>query len=224
MMRSRPARALRRARPTAAPSAPAPRASPRARRIGAARLGSRPSARQQLLIERAPIGADAHRLAILQRHLDDGGELRVLLSLKPTLPGLMRYLSSACAQAGGRPAACGRCSENRRSAARRRPTAQPLADMRDGGRRFVAIDGDAHEFGAGARERRDLARGTSTSAVSVLVIDCTTIGAPPPTVTPPTSPRRFMTRRCLHQTDTDPSLNGATVPRAMGLIVASSGS
>src|SRR5262249_17025701 len=27
----------------------------------------------------------------------------------------------------------------------------------------------------------------STSAVSVLVIDCTTIGAPPPTVTPPTS-------------------------------------
>ena len=25
----------------------------------------------------------------------------------------------------------------------------------------------------------------STSAVSVLVIDCTTIGAPPPTVTPP---------------------------------------
>ena len=26
----------------------------------------------------------------------------------------------------------------------------------------------------------------STSAVSVLVIDCTTIGAPPPTVTPPT--------------------------------------
>ncbi len=27
----------------------------------------------------------------------------------------------------------------------------------------------------------------STSAVSVLVIDCTTIGAPPPTMTPPTS-------------------------------------
>ena len=27
----------------------------------------------------------------------------------------------------------------------------------------------------------------STSAVSVLVIDCTTMGAPPPTMTPPTS-------------------------------------
>ena len=27
--------------------------------------------RQQFLIERAPVGADAHRLAVLDRHLDD---------------------------------------------------------------------------------------------------------------------------------------------------------
>ena len=37
---------------------------------------------QQLLVERAPIGADAHRLAVLQRHFDDGAELAVLLLLE----------------------------------------------------------------------------------------------------------------------------------------------
>src|SRR5476649_2365262 len=36
----------------------------------------------------------------------------------------------------------------------------------------------------------------STSAVSVLVIDCTTIGAPPPTVTPPTSTATDLWRSC----------------------------
>ena len=37
---------------------------------------------QQFLIERAPVGADAHRLVVLDRHLDDGGELPVLLVLE----------------------------------------------------------------------------------------------------------------------------------------------
>ena len=57
--------------------------------------------------------------------------------------------------------------------------------MRHGRGRLVAVDGDAHELGAGARERRDLRAVASISAVSVLVIDWTTIGAPPPTMTPP---------------------------------------
>ena len=38
--------------------------------------------RQQLLIERAPVDADAHRLVVLQRQLDDGRELPVLLVLE----------------------------------------------------------------------------------------------------------------------------------------------
>src|SRR6476620_8893623 len=52
------------------------------------------------------------------------------LFLKPTLPGLMRYLSRASAQA--------------------------VADMRNGGRGFLAIDRDAHHFRTGARQRSDL--------------------------------------------------------------------
>ncbi len=67
------------------------------------------------------------------------------------------------------------------------PLEQTIADMRNGGRRFVAVDGDAYELGAGARQRCDLIDGRlRRPAVSVLVIDCTTIGAPPPTMTPPT--------------------------------------
>ncbi len=64
---------------------------------------------------------------------------------------------------------------------------EPVADMRHRGGGLVAIDRDAHELGAGMRQRGDLRAVASMSAVSVLVIDCTTIGAPPPTMTPPTS-------------------------------------
>ena len=37
--------------------------------------------------------------------------------------------------------------------------AQPIADVRHGRRRLVAIDRDAHQLGAGLRQRRDLADG-----------------------------------------------------------------
>jgi hypothetical protein len=56
-------------------------------------------------------------------------------------------------------------------------------DVRHGGRGLVAVDRDAHDLRAGARQRATCATVPSTSAVSVLVIDCTTIGAPPPTAT-----------------------------------------
>ena len=57
--------------------------------------------------------------------------------------------------------------------------------MRYGHRRLLAVHGDAHQFGAGLGKRRDLLDSKSTSAVSVLVMLCTTMGAPPPTVTAP---------------------------------------
>ena len=37
--------------------------------------------------------------------------------------------------------------------------AEPVLDVRHGGRRLVAVDGDAHQLGAGARQRRHLAGG-----------------------------------------------------------------
>ena len=43
---------------------------------------------EQLLVERAPVGADAHRLAVLDRRLDDGAELAVLLLLEADIAGI----------------------------------------------------------------------------------------------------------------------------------------
>jgi hypothetical protein len=57
---------------------------------------------------------------------------------------------------------------------------QPVADVRHGLGGLVAVDRDAHDLGAGTGKLGRLPRGASTSAVSVLVIDCTTMGASPP--------------------------------------------
>ena len=43
---------------------------------------------QQGLVERAPIGADADRLAVPDRHLDDGAELPVFLLLETDIAGV----------------------------------------------------------------------------------------------------------------------------------------
>ena len=66
---------------------------------------------------------------------------------------------------------------------------KPFANVRHGAfAASIGIDGDAHEFRTGAGKFRGLLSSYSiTSAVSVFVIDCTTIGASPPTRTPPIS-------------------------------------
>jgi hypothetical protein len=56
----------------------------------------------------------------------------------------------------------------------------------NGGGRLLAIDGDAHHSDPARDSAATCAMVPSISAVSVLVIDCTTIGAPPPTATLPT--------------------------------------
>ena len=43
---------------------------------------------QQLLVERAPVGADAHRLAVADRDLDDRAELQVALVLEADIAGI----------------------------------------------------------------------------------------------------------------------------------------
>ena len=53
---------------------------------------------------------------------------------------------------------------------------QTLDDDSHGRRRRVGVDRDAHELQPGLRERAYLLYGSSTSAVSVLVMDCTTTG------------------------------------------------
>ncbi len=127
-------------------------------------------------------------LSVFDRHLDDGGELLVLLVLEADIAGidavLVERLGAARMIGQQLVADVMEVADERHAHAQLR---EPLLDVRHGGRRLVAVDGDAHELGAGAPPAPPPgARSPPTSAVSVLVIDCTTIGAPPPTMTPPT--------------------------------------
>ena len=115
---------------------------------------------EQLLVERAPIGADAHRLAVADRGLDDGAELPVLLLLEADIAGIDAVLVERLG--AGRMIGEQLVADIVEVADDRHVHAhleQPLLDVRHGGRRLVAVDGDAHDLGARARERRHLPRG-----------------------------------------------------------------
>ncbi len=112
---------------------------------------------QQFLIERTPVGADAHGLVVLDRDLDDVGELAVALVLEADIAGIDAVFVERLG--AGRmfgqqlvPDVMEIADQGRGDAA----LAQGVADMRHGGGGLVAIDGDAHQFGARARQRRDL--------------------------------------------------------------------
>ena len=117
-------------------------------------------ARQQLLIERAPVDADAHRLFVPQRDVDDGAELAVLLLLEADVAGIDAVLVERFRR--GRVLAQQLVSDVVEIADERHAHAaarEPVANMRHGLRRLVAIDRDAHELGARARQRRHLIDG-----------------------------------------------------------------
>ena len=145
--------------------------------------------REQFLIERAPIDADAHRLVVLDRHLDDLRELRIALVLEADIAGIDAvFVERLGAGRDDRPAVCGRCNGSRRPAARVTPSCASRSLMcgtaAAASSRSTVMRTSSEPARASAATWRAVA---STSAVSVLVIDCTTIGAPPPTMTPPTS-------------------------------------
>ena len=117
-------------------------------------------ARQQLLVERAPVDADAHRLGVAQRDVDDRGELPVLLVLEADVAGidavLVERLGAAGFSAKQLVADVVEVADERHGDAAR---GEPVADVGDGLGGLVAVDGDAHELGAGARQRRNLIDG-----------------------------------------------------------------
>ena len=112
---------------------------------------------QEFLVERAPIDADAHRLVVADGGLDDRAKLPIALVLEADIAGIDAVF-------GERLGASGMIGEKlvadiMEVADERDVDAQaiqPLAHLRNGRGGFVAIDGDAHDFGAGARKRCDL--------------------------------------------------------------------
>ena len=114
---------------------------------------------QQFLIERAPVGADPHRLAVADRDLDDRAELRVALVLEADIAGVDAVFVE---RFGARGMFGQQLMADIVEIADERDVdplrAQAVADVRHGGGGLVAIDGDADEFRARARQRRDLPR------------------------------------------------------------------
>ncbi len=115
---------------------------------------------EQLLIERAPIGADPHRLAVLGGKFDDRGELLVLLFLEADIARIDAVFGERLA-AGGMigeqlVADVMEIADERDVASLLR---ELLENMRHGRRRLVAIDGDAHQLRALLRQRQNLRDG-----------------------------------------------------------------
>ncbi len=115
---------------------------------------------QKILIERTPVGADAHRLAVADGDLDDLAELQVALVLEADIAGIDAIFVERFG--AGRMIGEQLMADVMEVADQRRrdPSgAQAVADMGHGGGGLVAIDRDAHQLRACPRQSRDLARG-----------------------------------------------------------------
>ena len=125
---------------------------------GSARVGVLVhQAGQKLLVERAPVHADADRLPVFDRHLDDGAELPVALFAETDVAGIDAILVERLG--AGRMIGEKLVADIVEVADQRHlhpHFCEPVADMRNGRRRLVAVDGDADQLRAGAGERGDL--------------------------------------------------------------------
>ncbi len=116
--------------------------------------------REQFLVERAPVGADAHRLVVFDRELDDGGELAVALFLEADIAGIDAVLVERLG--AGRVVGEQRVADVVEVADDRHVDAhleQLVLDVRHGRGGLVAVDRDAHDLGARTRQRRHLPHG-----------------------------------------------------------------
>ncbi len=125
----------------------------------------------------------------LERQLDDVRELPVALVLEADVAGIDAVLVERFG--AGRVLGQQLVADVVEVADERHAAAalhEPIADVRHGLGGFVAVDGDAHQLASRRAPAPPPAPTVpSMSAVSVLVIDCTTTGCLPPTTTPATS-------------------------------------
>ena len=112
---------------------------------------------EQFLVERAPIGADAHRLVVTDRGFDDGAELPVLLFLEADIAGIDAIFVERLGAGGmiGKELVADivEVADDRHVDVHLK---KPFLDMRHGGGRLVAVDRNAHDLRTGARQRRHL--------------------------------------------------------------------
>ena len=112
---------------------------------------------QEVAVERAPVGADAHRLAVPDGGLDDGRELSVLLVLEADIARIDAVLVERLG--AGRMIGQKLVADVMEIADERHVDShlgQPVADVGHGGGRLVPVHRDAHDLRTRAGQRRHL--------------------------------------------------------------------
>ena len=115
---------------------------------------------EQLLVEAAPVDADAHRLGVLRRHLDHLGELAVVLVALADVARVDAVLRQRLG--AGRIVGEQAVAVVVEVADQRHVDVHPvelLADVRHRRGGLGRVDGDAHHLRAGDRQLLDLDRG-----------------------------------------------------------------
>ena len=116
--------------------------------------------RQQRLVERAPVDADADRLLVLDRDFDHGAEVVVVLAADGDVAGIDAVLGEGLGAVGifrqQQVAVVVEVADDGRGPAL---FADAVDDVGNGLRRLVVVDGDADQLRAGAGERGDLLDG-----------------------------------------------------------------
>ena len=141
----------------------------------------------ELLVQGAAVHADAYRLVVLLRDLADRGELLIAPTPGADVAGVDPVLVEG-------PRAVGVTREQKVSVvmeiadkrSRDACVEHPALDLGNGFGSFWQVDRDTHHFGPGFASSMHCCAVAAASAVSVMVIDWTTTGAPPPTWTGPT--------------------------------------
>ncbi len=116
--------------------------------------------REQLLIERAPVDADAHRLVVLDGNFDHGAEVVVVLLADGDVAGIDAVLGQR--RRAGRVllqqdvSVVVEVADDGHGYAK---LGQAVDDVRHGFRRGIIVDGHADQFRAGAGQRHALADG-----------------------------------------------------------------
>ena len=115
---------------------------------------------EQILVQTAPVHANAHRLAVAQRHLDHLGKLPVTLVAAAHIAGgdavFGQSLGAGRVVRQQLVAVVVKVANQRHMDAH---AVELLADVGHRLRRFVVVDGDAHQLGAGLRQFLDWDRG-----------------------------------------------------------------
>jgi hypothetical protein len=115
--------------------------------------------REQFLVERTPISADAHRFVVLDRGFNDRAELAILLFLETDIAGIDAIFVERFGTGGmiGKQLVADvmEVADNRHVHIH---LAQLVLDVRNGSRRFVAINRNADDLGSGPRQRGYLLR------------------------------------------------------------------